>query len=175
MGFAKCIFTTAAKKLMSEEFEDAKAQLLEDIETVAKLKDIPPQLVINLDQTVVKYTPVSSWTLEKKGAKCVEIIGTDDKRQITATVAGTMSGELLPTQLIYGGKTPAYLPKVNFSTKWSKKFTPNHWANEDTVLSYIYNILLLYISKVHKDLHLPTSHAALLIIDHLRVNLLRKF
>ena len=36
----------------------------------------------------------------KKGAKCVEIVGTDDKRQITATVAGTMSGKFLPAQLI---------------------------------------------------------------------------
>ena len=47
----------------------------------------------------------------KKGAKCVEIVGTDDKRQITATVAGTMSGKFLPALLIYGGKTPACLPK----------------------------------------------------------------
>ena len=126
MGFVKCKCTTAATKLMPEEFEDVKTQFLEDIETVAKLKDIPLQLVINWDQTAVKYVPVSSWTQEKKGAKCVEIIGTDDKRQITATVAGTMSGEFLPAQLIYGGKTPACLPKVDFPIGWAITFTPNH-------------------------------------------------
>ena len=67
-----------------EEFKEVKLQFLEDIETAAKLKDIPPELVKKWDQTAVKYVPVSSWTQEKKGAKCVEVVGTDDKRQITA-------------------------------------------------------------------------------------------
>ena len=168
MGFVKHKCTTSTKKLMPEEFEDVKTQFLEDIEIVAKMKDIPPQLVINWDQTMIKYVPVSSWTQEKKGAKSVEIIGTDDKRQITATVAGTMSGEFLPAQLIYGGKTPACLPKVDFPIGWSITFTPNHWANENNVLSYVNNILLPYITKVSKNLHLSTSHAALVIIDHFK-------
>ena len=139
-----------------------------DIETAAKLKDIPPELVVNWDQTAVKYVPVSSWTQEKKGAKCVEIVGTDDKRQITATVAGTMSGEFLPAQLIYGGKTPVCLPKIDFPAGWSITFTPNHWANEDTVVSYIHNILLPYITDECKNLQLSPSHAALVIIDHFK-------
>ena len=71
MGFVKRKCTTAAKKASPEEFEEVKLQFLEDIETVAELKDIPPELVINWDQTAVKYVPVSSWTQEKKGAKCV--------------------------------------------------------------------------------------------------------
>ena len=168
MGFVKRKCTTSARKLMPEEYEDVKTQFLEDIETVAKMKDIPPQLVINWDQTAIKYVPVSLLIQEKKGAKSVEIIGTDDKRQITATVAGTMSREFLPAQLICGGKTPACLPKVDFPTGWSITFTPNHWANENTVLSYVNNILLPYITKVRKNLHLSTSHAALVIIDHFK-------
>ena len=93
---------------------------------IAKLKDIPPELVINWDQTAVKYVPVSLWTPEKKGAKCVEIVSTDDKRQITATVAGTMSGEFLPAQLIYGGKTSACLPKIDFPACWMVHHFHNH-------------------------------------------------
>ena len=158
MGFVKHKCTTAAKKASPEEFEEVKTQYLEDIETVAKLKDIPPELVVNWDQTVQ----------EKKGAKCVEIVGTDDKRQITATVAGTMSGEFLPAQLIYGGKTPVCLPKIDFPAGWSITFTPNHWANEDTVLSYIHNILLPYVTDERKNLQLSPSHAALVIIDHFK-------
>ena len=115
MGFVKCKCTTAAKKASPEEFEEVKLQFLEDIETVAKSKDIPPELVINWDQTAVKYVPVSSWTQEKRGAKCVEIVGTDDKRQITATVAFQNNvWKFLPAQLIYGGKTPVCLPKIDF-------------------------------------------------------------
>ena len=72
----------------------------------------------------------------KKGAKCVEIVGIDDKQQITPTVAGTMSGKFLPAQLIYSGKMSACLPKIDFP---AVTFTTNHWANENTVLSYIYS------------------------------------
>jgi len=39
--------------------------------------------------------------MEKVGAKRVEIVGANDKRQKTAVFAGTMSGEFLPPQLIY--------------------------------------------------------------------------
>ena len=55
---------------------------------------------------------MSNWTFEQKGAKRVEIAGLDDKRQITVLLSCTMDGKLLPTQVIYAGKTPACLPKV---------------------------------------------------------------
>ena len=35
------------------------------------------------------------------GYKRVKIIGREDKRQITAVLAGTMAGDLLPIQLVY--------------------------------------------------------------------------
>ena len=60
MGFVKRKCTTAAKKASLEEFEELKLQFLENIETVAKLKDISPELVINWDQTAVKYVLVLS-------------------------------------------------------------------------------------------------------------------
>ena len=67
---------------------------------------IPKDLVINWDQTAVKYVPVSNWTQEVKDPKWVEIAGTNDKRQITAMLTVTTSGEMLLAQMIYGGKTP---------------------------------------------------------------------
>ena len=43
--------------------------------------------------------------MEKEGAKCIEIKGLDDKRQITAVFGGTLTGEFLPIQLVYQGST----------------------------------------------------------------------
>ena len=53
------------------------------------MDEIPPELVINFDQTGIRYVPATLWTMEKEGAKRVEIIGKDDKRQVTAVLAGT--------------------------------------------------------------------------------------
>ena len=57
------------------------------------MDEIPLDLVINFDQTSINYIPVSSWTMEVEGAKRVEVAGKDDKRQITAVFAGSMTGD----------------------------------------------------------------------------------
>ena len=43
--------------------------------------------------------------MHDNGAKRVEVHGMSDKRQITATFAVAMSGDFLPMQLLYEGKT----------------------------------------------------------------------
>ena len=65
--------------------------------------DSPSQLIINWDQTGVRIVPCDSWTMEKKGKKQVDIVGKDDKREITALLAATLSGNMLPPQLLYTG------------------------------------------------------------------------
>ena len=47
------------------------------------MEEIPDDLIINWDQTGIKYVPVSNWTMEVKGGKRVEAAGVDNKRQIT--------------------------------------------------------------------------------------------
>ena len=138
MGLVKRKATTTVKTTV-EVFEDLKVQFLTNIETVSMLEDIPKDLVINWDQTAVKFGPFSNWTQEVKGTKQVEIAGTDNKRQITATLTVTASGEMLPAQIIYGGKTPSCLSSVDFPKGWHITFTPNHWANEETMVAYVYH------------------------------------
>ena len=68
--------------------------------------------------------------MEKRGTKCVEIVGKDDKRQITAIFACTMHRKFFPMQLIYKGTIPKCLPKcVDFPSDWDVTYTANHWAN----------------------------------------------
>ena len=98
----------------------------------------------------VKFVPISNRTQKVKGTKRIEITGTYDKRLITAMLTVTASGEMLPAQIIYGGKTPACLPSVELPKDWHITFTPNHWINEDTMVAYIYNILLPYVTSTHK-------------------------
>jgi len=53
---------------------------------------IPDSVVINWNQTGTQYIPVSLWTMEKEGAKRVEITGLKDKRQITAMFTAAKDG-----------------------------------------------------------------------------------
>ena len=63
------------------------------------MEEIPFSLIINWDQTAVNYIPLSSWTMEKRGTKRVKIVALDDKRQITAVFAGTLTGDFYHLRL----------------------------------------------------------------------------
>ena len=61
----------------------------------------------------------------------MEIAAINDKRQITAVFACTMSGIFLPMQLIYKGTTTKCLPKLEdegFPSDWHITYTANHWV-----------------------------------------------
>ena len=83
IGFVKRRASTKAK-VSIENFEEVKAQFLLDIKAVVEMEDIPFDLIINWDQTTIHYVPVGSWMMDKEGLKRVEIVGVDDKQQITA-------------------------------------------------------------------------------------------
>ena len=114
--------TTAIKVLFSN-FEKLKKQFLSDVCSTVVMEDIPEKLIINWDQTGLKYVPVSNWRFADKGSKRVEIAGLDNKRQLTVLLSCTMKGKLLTTQVIYAGKTPACLPKADYPSDWFLTYT----------------------------------------------------
>ena len=91
MGFVRRRSTTTAK-VNVPNFNEVRWQFLVNIKTVSEMEEIPFSLIINWDQTAVNYILLSSWTMEKRGTKRVEIVALDEKRQITAVFAGTLTG-----------------------------------------------------------------------------------
>ena len=79
------------------------------------------------------------------------MVAKDDKRQMTAVFAVSLSGDFLPPQLIYEGKTTRCLPCFQFPSTWNVTFTVNHWSNEGTIKEYIEKVILPYISKKKKN------------------------
>ena len=90
---------SSKSKVLPLAFAEIKDQFSLDVMSIVKMEEIPADLIINWDQTAMKLVPSCSWTMEKKGTKRVEISGINDKRQITAVFAGSMTGEFLPLQL----------------------------------------------------------------------------
>ena len=59
-----------------------------------------------------------------------------------ADFSDTMSGDFLPLQIIYQGKTTKSLP-----SDWDVTYTENHWSNEGTMIQCLERILFPYIEK----------------------------
>jgi len=91
MGFVKRRGNTKSK-VSVEHFDQWKELFLLEFSNALEMDEVSMELVINWDQTGINYIPVSSWTMAQEGVKRVEIAGKDDKRQLTALFACSMSG-----------------------------------------------------------------------------------
>ncbi len=129
IGYVKRRANTKSKVDVAS-FESYKAQFLFDIKTIAEMEEIPKDLIINWDHTGLNYVPVSKWTMAMEGSKRVEIVGIDDKRQITAVFGCSLKGDFLPPQIIYSGKTQRCVPTINFPSDWHVTSTPNQPLGE---------------------------------------------
>ena len=64
--------------------------------------------------------------MTSEGAHRVEVVAANDKRQITVVFGITLSGDCLPPQLIYQGRTPKCLPSIRFLADWDVTFSENY-------------------------------------------------
>ena len=126
---------------------------------------IPPELVINIDQTPLRFSLTPSHSLTKKGEASVPITNNSDYRQITGTFGISMAGEFLPIQLIYQGKTNKCHPNYNFPNGFRITHTTIHWSNETKSLEMTDKIIMSYVKQQIADLQLRKNQEWLLIAD----------
>ena len=84
MKFVRRKATTSKSKHIPIDFAKLKEAFLDDIRAVVNMEEIPAELILNWDQTGIHLVPASAWTMDQVGSKRVEIMGVNDKRQITA-------------------------------------------------------------------------------------------
>ena len=94
MGYVKRKASTSGK-IPQLQYVELREVFLADIAAEMVMKDIPREMIFNWDQIGLSIIPTGSWTMEREGAKVVSIAHVDDKRQITAVLAVTATGEYL--------------------------------------------------------------------------------
>ena len=104
---------------------------------------VPPDNIRSMNREVEKVIEQSSTEKRERGpyvkftSSQRALIGKraaeHSERQLTAVFACLMTGDFLPPQLVYQGKTDHCLPSVEFPNDWSIMCSPNHWSNEQTM------------------------------------------
>ena len=130
------------------------------IVSIVKHDEIPEPLIMNFDQTPLKYAPVSNSTLAKKGSKHIPIMGGAFKESIMATFGITYSGKFLPMQL-----TQRSFPHVNLPSSFSLSANSKNFGNTQESLKLLDEIIIPYVEKEREALNLDKNQPALLIID----------
>lgn len=165
MGFVRRRKTSSKVEIPDAARKEIEFLFHHEIVSYMEQFDIPPSLILNLDQTPLKYAPVSNETMAKQGSTSVTIEGSDDKRMITGTFAITLSGKFLPPQLIYGGKTTQSIPKVSFPKEFSLSANPKHFSNTKESVKFLEEIVIPYVKDERSRLELPKEQKALMIMD----------
>lgn len=102
--------TTQAAQKLPDNWESLCVDLAHRLTWNIALHDVPPELVINADQTGVCYLGTGNKTWDVTGSKQVAAVGKEEKRQFTLMVAITSAGQALPFQAIFKGGTELSLP-----------------------------------------------------------------
>ena len=166
MGLTRRMGTTSCPPVPRGLFEACKEQYLHDILEVTEKNNIPPELILNSDQTPSSYVSVGKKTMATRGSKTVPIKALADKRNITLNFIIMLSGEFLPMQIIYSGKTTASLPRgVTFPPGFHLTQNPKHWSNEQETIKLLDHIVKPYVVKKRAELKLPETQPALMILD----------
>ena len=105
------VATTKMRELPAD-FEEKKEKYLKIAAELIYRHNVPPELVINGDETAVQLVSRANRTRSLRGAKRVRMLGMgDDKAQITTTIFVTECGDVLPFQMIFEGTTARAHPK----------------------------------------------------------------
>ena len=104
-------------------------------------------------------------TLAPKGSSSVPLIGKGKKKQITGTFAVSMTGDFLPMQLIYEGKTARCHPPTQFPEGFNITHSPTHYSNEEIVKEHLEEVIFPYLRSKREELSLDDDQKALLVFD----------
>jgi hypothetical protein len=149
LGWSYKKATTSGQKLPAQWQERVREMKLRVAATVDSHHITHPCFIINWDQTAVLLVQSQKYTYHHIKEKQVPVAGLEEKRQITAVVAGALSGELLPLQLIFAGqdrnaKQQKAVPTLDAVThsavqheEWHLTQTHNHWSTLVSMQDYV--------------------------------------
>ncbi|KAG1837853.1 hypothetical protein DFJ58DRAFT_862112 [Suillus subalutaceus] len=129
---------------------------------------------VNIDQTNIVYQPANTATYEEVGSKQVAVIGQEEKRAFTMVVGISASGDALPFQVIYCGKTARSLPSkstpqfkdaqdLGFQLCFSN--TDTYWSTFQLMCDYVRNILVPYWTRQKELIGAPDDQECILQLD----------
>lgn len=166
--------TRAAQKTPSNADQLCLDQFYRLTLTIRDCAIFDASFYVNIDQTNIVYQPANTATYEEVGSKQVAVIGQEEKRAFTVLVGISASGDALPFQVIYCGKTARSLPSkttqqfkdaqdLGFELCFSN--TDTYWSTFQLMCDYVRNILVPYWTRQKELVGAPDDQECILQLD----------
>ena len=149
------VATTSRPMITHTLWDELRAHFLHSLADYVATYNIPDELIFKIDQTPSKFITTGNMTMVEKGSKHVPLTGSNDRRAITLTLIETLSGDILPFQVIFKGKTERYLSKDKYPDGFLLSYNEKHCSNETETLRLLEKLFNPYIEKSKVEKNLP--------------------
>lgn len=144
------------------------------IARIVRDEKVPPELIINTDQSQLNFHLGCTETWNDKGEPQVDIVGKDDKKSVTIVPSITLAGKALGPQVVIAGKTWKVCPPEDspcsdelkgLSINFVQSGNTKHWSTHETMHRLWDEQLKPYVEDMIKKLGLLASQRIIWIID----------
>ena len=151
-------YRTHISQTLPKDLETKIAAFNVEVASIFDNGDYPLDYVCNMHETPVFLDLLPGKVIDKKGKKTINVRTTgSDKNRITATLCCAASGKMLPSFVIFKGKTIRLLKKVTAPTGVVCSTQSKAWMDEIRMLEWIEKIWAPYVGN--------GSNPALLSLD----------
>ena len=116
------------------------------------------RFILNMDQTPVYISMNAKRTLEVVGVKTVHVrTSTHDTKRATVAVTITGAGSVLPSMVIFKGKSNGRIARKEFRdypTIHHYRCQDNAWMDEEVMIAWVDAALKLYVANAPEDVFL---------------------
>ena len=133
-GLSFRVRTSVSQKLPAQ-LERKIESFLTQVRALRARHQYPLELIINMDETPMYFDIVPGYTINKKGARNVQIRSSGaEKRRLTIVVTCTGSGDMLPALAIFKGKRKL---KFNAPNDVQTTVQVNGWMDSELMIRSI--------------------------------------
>ena len=137
---------TSIAQMLPADLEEKIARFRQDVCYIRINGDFDYDLIANMDETPVYFDMVPSRTVDRKGKKSIKVRTTkSEKRRITAVLACSSTGKMLPPMLIFN--TSRSVRNVTGSEGTVVSYHSKAWVDEKQMLKWITDIWMKYTRK----------------------------
>jgi hypothetical protein len=157
--------TTKAREFPAD-FAEKEENFINILSAAVVKYSVPPALVLNMDETNVQFVSNPKKTRAIKGSKRVRLQGIGkEKAQITVTLAVSETGDVLPPQFIFGGKTTKCHPSVPAPAGGYYTHSTTHWQTPATFAEWIQRIVVPFRDVTIKEKGFHATQKMILLLD----------
>ena len=148
---------SVSQKLL-KQLKGSITKFYEDAGHYMRIGKYPRSLAANMDETAAFFDMTPAKSICKTGSwECIVRTSGSEKKHVTVVLSATADGTMLPSMLIFKGKTDKTIKKLDIPEGFIVKTQEKSWMDGGLMEVWVEGIWLKYVREVSKQLGFDNS------------------